>query len=53
MKNPLPTPTRPPAAPSPERYEPPTIAWEEDFEPAGQSTGCLTGEGDCLDAPAT
>lgn len=32
-------------------YQPPGIAWEEDFEPTGQATGCLSEEGDCYEAP--
>lgn len=41
-------------APEPRRddgegYETPAIAWEEDFEPAGQATGCSSIEPDCVE----
>lgn len=48
-------PRNPPEHDSPPRpdeglaYEPPAIAWEEDFEPAGQSTGCSSIEPDCVE----
>jgi hypothetical protein len=38
---------QPPAVP----YEPPSIAWEEDFEPAAQATSCALLPGDCFQRP--
>ncbi|MBI5494841.1 MAG: hypothetical protein HY904_07410 [Deltaproteobacteria bacterium] len=32
-------------------YEAPAVAWEEDFEPAGQVTGCSDNIGNCDERP--
>jgi hypothetical protein len=40
-------------APARRTYEAPAIAWEEDFEPAGQVTGCADVGDNCPERPET
>ena len=40
-------------SPAQKRYDPPCVAWEEDFEPAGQTTGCADVGDNCPERPET
>ena len=43
--------TEPLATPERQAYEAPCLLWEEDFEPAGQTTGCADVGENCPERP--